>query len=165
MTLPVLTGPRVVLVPASRAVANAVVGNADLHAALAPLVAGQGWPHADSADALRPLAEHGGDPGCWLVVLAGVVIGDAGWFGPPDAAGDCELGYGLAAPFRRRGLGREAVALLLSWVEQQPGVRRTTAEALVGNEASLRLLAGLGFVDDGTGAPPYLRLVRPVVGR
>ena len=165
MTLPVLTGPRVVLVPASREVARAVVGNTDLHAALAPLVAGPGWPHADSADALRSLAEHGGEPGCWLVVVAGVVIGDAGWFGPPDAAGDCELGYGLAAPSRRRGLGREAVTLLLSWVERQPGVRRSTAEALVGNEASLRLLAGLGFVDDGTGIPPYIRLVRPVGGR
>ena len=74
---------------------------------------------------------------------------------------------GMAAliPEDRRGLGREAVALLLSWVEQQPGVRRSTAEVLVGNEASLRLLAGLGFVDDGTGVPPYVRLVRPVGGR
>lgn len=166
MTLPVLTGQRVRLVPASRDLARAIVEGCGIEAALAPLVAGPGWPHADTADAVRPLAEHGGDHGCWLVVTGGSeVIGDVGWFGPPDADGDCEIGYGVAAPSRRLGLGREAVALLLTWVEQQPGVRRTTAEARVGNEASLRLLAGLGFTSDGTGAPPYVRMVRPVTGR
>ena len=43
--------------------------------------------------------------------------------------------------------------------EQQPGVRLVTAEVLVGNEASVRLLHRLGFVEQGSAAP-YLRLVR-----
>ena len=164
MSLPVLHGARVTLVPATRAVARTVLAGRDPADALAlvGLAAGPGWPHPDTADALRPLAEHDGEDGCWLVGLGGLVVGDAGWFGPPDPAGDCEIGYGIAPPSRRQGLGREAVGVVLRWVEAQPGVRRVAGEVLVGNEASRRLLEQLGFTDDGTGAPPYVRLVRPV---
>jgi ribosomal-protein-alanine N-acetyltransferase len=121
-----------------------------------------GWPHADTADALRPHAEHGdgGDAhGTFLVEVDGLVVGDCGWFGPPDDSGVAEIGYGLAPSVRARGLGTEAVALLCDWVEQQPGVRRVAAEALVGNEPSRRLLARLGFAEEPA-QPPYVRYVR-----
>ncbi len=156
------------LVPTPHPVAVAVADGAPTGPALAAcgLRAAPGWPHADSADALRPLAEYGvpGDLGSWLVVVDGVVVGDCGWLGAPDGEGTVTLGYGLAAGSRRQGYGTEAVALLAAWAEQQPGVRLVTAEVLPGNEASLRLLARLGFSESGS-HPPYLRLVRAVPGR
>ena len=168
MTRPLrLAGPRVALVPVPHPVAVAVAACDPVEPALAAagLRAAAGWPHADTPDALRPLAEHGaiGDAGTWLVVVDGEVVGDCGWFGPPDVEGVVEIGYGLASASRRRGLGTEAVAVLAAWAEQQPGVRLVSAEVLPGNEASLRLLHRLGFVESGS-SPPYLRLVRAAPG-
>ena len=170
MTLPRLHGPRTSLLPVPHALATAVL-TGDLHevaAALLPLgvSAGPGWPHADTADALRPCAEYGTadqDSGVWLVVVDGLVVGDLGWLGGPAADGGCELGYGLAAPSREQGLGTEAVGVLAAWVERQPGVRRLTAEVLQGNEASCRLLTRLGFRAEPAVAP-YLLFSRAAPG-
>lgn len=163
MTLPRLSGPRVALVPVSRPLARAVVREGDVAAELEPLGlrAAAGWPHPDTADALRPLAEHGtqGDDGGWLVAVAGEVIGECGWRGGPDAYGDVLLGYGLTASAQGQGLGTEAVALLCTWAERQPGVHRLVAEVLPGNEASVRLLRRLGFDEDGAD-PPFVRWAR-----
>jgi RimJ/RimL family protein N-acetyltransferase len=160
-----LSGPTLTLVPVPFDVAVDVAAGRVPDLAPHGLTAAPGWPHADTPDALRPLAEHGapGDGGTWLVVHEGAVVGDCGWFGPPDDEGAVEIGYGLAASARRQGLGTEAVAVLAAWAEQQPGVRLVSAEVLVGNEASLRLLARLGFTEMGS-HPPYLRLVRPAPG-
>ena len=159
-----LVGERVTLLPVPRSLAVAVVAGEGLAEAVQSLglTAARGWPHADSADALRPLAEHGGpDPahGTFLIAVADELIGDCGWLGGPDEAGDAEIGYGLASSARGRGLGTEAVAVLAAWVEQQPGVRRVTADALVGNEPSRRVLERLGFVAERE-APPYITYVR-----
>ncbi|MCW2606040.1 MAG: hypothetical protein JWO60_733, partial [Frankiales bacterium] len=114
--------------------------------------------------AVRPAAEHGTPddaPAVWLVVEDGVVVGDCGLAGPPDDRGSQEIGYGLAAPARGRGLGTEAVAVLCAWLESQPDVHRVVAEVEVGNEPSQRLLARLGFVSEPAVAP-YERWSRPV---
>ena len=163
MTLPRLAGPRVALVPVPRSLARAVVTGADPAPELAALGlrAGRGWPHEDTPDALRALAEHGadGDDGGWLVAVEGEVVGDCGWRGGADSAGDVLLGYGLAAPYREQGLGTEAVAVLCAWAEQQPGVQRLVAEVHVDNAASRRLLRRLGFAEL-TDDPPWVRCVR-----
>lgn len=130
------------LVPVTPAVARAVVDGTDL----GDLPHVPDWPHADTADALRPLADHPDDtgPGTFLVLHEGLVVGDCGWFGPPDDAGEVEIGYGLAPSARHKGLGTAAVQALLEWVRGQ-GAVHVRAEVLPGNEASLRLLARLGF--------------------
>lgn len=173
MSLPRLVGPRVALVPTPYDVAvttldghrpiDLATGAVTSALGAAGLRVGAGWPHPGTADALRPLAEHGGsgEDGGWLVTVDGEVVGDCGWRGGPDPDGEVEISYGLAAPARGRGLGTEAVGVLAAWAEQQPGVRRLTAEVLVGNEASLRLLRRLGFMPDG-GVAPYVRWVRGV---
>ncbi len=132
----------VALVPCSPAVARAVLAGD-----LSGVDAGRGWPHADTADALRPYAEHGSAevPGPFLVTLDGTVIGDCGWYGPPGDDGEVEIGYGLAAPYRGRGHGTAAVRALLDWVGAQPGVTCVVAETDATNVASRRLLERLGF--------------------
>lgn len=162
MSLPRLSGERVTLRPVPYDVAVAVLaGDPAEPLARMGLRPGDGWPHEDTVDALRALAEHGspGDEDGWLILLGADVIGDCGWRGGPDADGDAEIGYGLAAAYRGRGLGREAVAVLCAWADQQPGVRSLSAEVLPGNEASSRLLSGIGFSQQGE-HPPYLRFVR-----
>lgn len=160
-----LSGPRVRLVPASRAVAVGVVSGqrASLAGALLPLrlQASAGWPHEDTPDALRPLAEHGDDDtdadACWLITTDGQVVGECGW--RPAVPGELELGYGLAASARGRGLGTEAVGVLAAWADRQPGVALLSATVLVGNEPSRRLLARLGFAEAGRQGDS-LRLLR-----
>ena len=159
-----LAGERVALVPVPHDIALAVVRHEDVSEVLAGhgLHAAPGWPHADSADALRPHAEYGGDgpaKGTFLITVDGEVIGDCGWRGGPDARGDAEIGYGLSPAARGRRLGTEAVGVLAAWVERQPGVRRVSAEVLIGNEPSRRLLTRLGF-DAEDGSPPYVTYVR-----
>jgi RimJ/RimL family protein N-acetyltransferase len=159
-----LVGERVTLLPVPHALSVAVVsgrGLADAVAALG-LTAAPGWPHADTADALRPLAEHGGPGpahGTFLITVEDVLVGECGWLGGPADDGSVEIGYGLAGSARGRGLGTEAVGVLAAWAEQQPGVRRITADALVGNAASRRLLERLGFRADAE-HPPYVTYVR-----
>lgn len=132
------------LVPVTVEVARAVVE----HDAV-PFAHAADWPHDDTADALRPLAEHPRDTGegTFLVVEDGVVVGDCGWFGPPQD-GVVDIGYGLAPSARGRGLGTAAVQLLLAWVATRDA-RQVRAEVRPDNTASLRLLAGLGFTDTG----------------
>ena len=140
---PRLTTPRTVLVPQTLDSARALLAGEDTGLPLA-----EGYPHADSLDALRMHVEHGGpDDGGWFGTLAddGRVVGDCGTFGPPDDEGRVEIGYGLAAPFRGRGLGTEAVGALVDWLVAQPEVRTVTASVEVGNEPSRRLLVALGF--------------------
>ena len=105
---------------------------------LSSVVAGEGWPHEDTADGLRV-----GDP-VWLVLLDGVVVGDCGTTGPPED-GSVEIGYGLAAPCRGRGIGTELVRQLAELLLARPDVRRLTAEVLLDNVPSHRVLEKNGF--------------------
>jgi RimJ/RimL family protein N-acetyltransferase len=149
---PRLIGPRVVLVPQTLDAARAMLAGQDPGLPLA-----EGYPHADTLDALRMYVEHGGPDdgglfsGGWFVTLAddGRVIGDCGTFGPPDQDGRVEIGYGLSARYRGYGLGTETVRALVEFLAAQPGVRTITASVEVGNEASRRLLLTLGFEPTG----------------
>ena len=151
MPKPALRTERLVLVPQTLDQARALLaGTVD---PVDGLQLGPGYPHADTLDGLRMWVEHGGpDDGGWFVRLAddGRVVGDCGTLGPPDEDGRLEIGYGLAAPFRGRGLGTEAVRRMADWLAGQPGVRILTAEVEVGNAVSRRLLERLGFALTGT---------------
>ena len=118
-----------------------------------------GWP--DEHDArflahrLRQTREEPGR-GAWYVraiVRQGEMVGHIGFHGPPgvnarrepDAV---ELGYTVFPGHRRRGFATEAVRALLAHVRGQ-GIRRFIASVGPGNEPSLRLVRGLGFVEVG----------------
>ena len=88
----------------------------------------------------------------------GLAVGDAGFFGPPGADGEVEIGYALVPRARGFGLAGEAVTLLIEWALAQPGVRALAARVDPDNAASLRLLDRLGFLADGR-SDPYLRYV------
>lgn len=148
-SLGTITTERLILQPVEAGQAAAIVAGD-----LSVVPAGQGWPHADTLDALRLVAEHGGPAG-WFVTLRsdGTVIGDCGWKGGPDADGVAEIGYGLAAPWHGLGYGTELVNGLVTWAATQPRCRRLVAQTLVGNVPSRRLLQRCGFSIDSHDGP------------
>jgi [ribosomal protein S5]-alanine N-acetyltransferase len=157
--LPELRTDRLVLLPQTLAEARALLAGQDPGRPLA-----EGYPHADTADALRMYVENGGSDqdGGWFVTLAddGRIIGDCGTLGWTDDKGRVEIGYGLSAKFRRRGFGAETARALADWVAAQPGVHAVTAAVQFGNLASRRLLERLGFALVGE-ADGHWQLCRP----
>ena len=139
-------GPRVRLVPATRSQLAAVADGRDP----VPLVAGEGWPHADTLDAVRPALEAL-VAWTWFVEVDGRVVGDCGLLGPPSGAA-AEIGYGLAASVRGRGLGTELVGVLSTYLLGLDGIDRITATVERGdNAASHAVLRRNGFRPAGAG--------------
>jgi RimJ/RimL family protein N-acetyltransferase len=131
--------PRLQLIPVSRELAGAILAGD-----LSSVAAGSGWPHDGTLDGLRMALRHGHAPG-WFVTLQGVVIGDCGVHGEPDEQGEVEIGFGLAAPYRGRGLGGELVAALSRWLLGQVEVTGLRARVEPANTPSQKVLAKAGF--------------------
>jgi RimJ/RimL family protein N-acetyltransferase len=107
------------------------------------VTAGDGWPHDDSLDGLRLGADGPGRS--WLAVLDGLVIGDCGTHGAAVPGETVEIGYGLAAPYRGRGYGRQMVSALTRWLLGELGAAGVVAHTGVDNVPSRRVLESAGF--------------------
>ena len=68
----------------------------------------------------------------------------------PFAAGGIEFGYTVFAPYRRRGIAREACMALMRWAQTIHGVPRFAVSISPGNVASRALARGLGFLRVGS---------------
>lgn len=141
-TRPPITAEDIVLRPVSAAAAAALVTGD-----FSQIQPGEGWPHEDSLDGLRMVA--GGSGLGWLITLEDAVVGESGTHGPPDRAGVVEIGYGLAAPYRGCGYGRQTVRALAHWLLGQPGVTGVLAHTDPDNVPSRRCLERAGFRLDG----------------
>jgi ribosomal-protein-alanine N-acetyltransferase len=96
------------------------------------------------------------DPGSarWIVRAAvtgpeGVVVGHAGYHGPPDENGMVEVGYSVDPAHRRRGYARAMLRELLRRAAEEPDVRTVRASISPDNVASLATINGFGFVKVG----------------
>jgi RimJ/RimL family protein N-acetyltransferase len=90
----------------------------------------------------------------WLVHAAvaqpdGVVVGHAGYHGPPDEAGMVEVGYTVDPVYRRQGYAKAILAALLERAAAEPDVRTVRASISPSNAASLATVAGFGFLEVG----------------
>lgn len=97
----------------------------------------------------------------------GLVFGSIGFFGPPTPAADdvpeAEIGYGLVADARGRGVATEAVRALLALTDAA-GVR-VRASVEPANAASVRVLAKCGFTElRGANEDGELVMARPLRG-
>jgi RimJ/RimL family protein N-acetyltransferase len=79
----------------------------------------------------------------------GIVVGRAGYHGPPDAAGMVEIGYAIDPAYRRRGYARAALEQLLGRAAAEPSVRTVRVTISPDNAPSLALTAQYGFVEVG----------------
>ncbi len=75
----------------------------------------------------------------------GLVIGDAGFVGPPDETGAVTLGCAIIESARRQGYATEAMSALLDWASTQTGLTCVLAEATRANPAAQRLLERIGM--------------------
>ena len=87
----------------------------------------------------------------WVVIEweSATVVGDIGFFGPPDAAGLLEVGYSIVPNRRRRGYASEAASALVTWALDQPGVQTIVAACDADNAASILTLERVGFRQTG----------------
>jgi RimJ/RimL family protein N-acetyltransferase len=117
-------------------------------------------PRAGDGERLRELVH---DPDGWLEECAGFLAGGdrIDWVvttrHDDDAIGTCTLhgidrharcakiGYALRTDCRGRGYASDAAARAIAWAGQALGITRIDADVDENNEASQRLLRGLGF--------------------
>lgn len=77
-----------------------------------------------------------------------VVVGHAGFHGPPDDDGMVEVGYSVLPEHRRRGHARAALAALIAFARER-GARTVRASISPDNAASQALVASFGFAHVG----------------
>jgi [ribosomal protein S5]-alanine N-acetyltransferase len=117
-------------------------------------------PYFLTDDALRlwrlRVSQIAADPGSarWVARAAvaepeGVVVGHAGFHGPPDESGMVEVAYSVDPACRRRGYARAMLRELLRRAATEPGVSTVRATISPDNVASLATISGFGFTEVG----------------
>ena len=154
--MPSLETPRLVLLPLSRAVLERRSEEDSFTLSLP-------WPGAEPQDVHFP-AEWPGDPlplfPLWLASLPGdekegsfvavtredrTAVGLLGSKGSLSVGGELEIGYGFNPAAWDQGYATEAVHALTVHLLGQPRVRTVTAQTVLGNRASERVLEKVGF--------------------
>ena len=122
----------------------------DLHAVFREPRAMRYWstpPHAELSETERWLDSMiSADPQAsddFVIEREGVVIGKAGAWRLP------EIGFILHPSFLGQGLANEALSAVITHLFADRGLDHLTADVDPRNQASLRLLARLGFVETG----------------
>ena len=156
---------RLQLVPATVELAQAALdGPPTLGAALGAAVPAT-WPpeFLDPASlefTLERLSEGPEQAGWWLhfVVLTylngRLLIGSAGYKGPPGPEGQVEIGYGIVRDQQRKGYASEAARGLLARAFADPVVHTVIAETLPELTGSIGVLNKCGFHLRGAGSEP-----------
>jgi ribosomal-protein-alanine N-acetyltransferase len=80
---------------------------------------------------------------------SGIVVGHAGYHGPPDETGLVEVGYSVDPRYRRRGYAKAMLRELLNRARHEPGVHIVRASISPDNAASLATVRGFGFAETG----------------
>lgn len=161
-----IRGERVVLLPISHGEVRAFLAGD-----FSGFERGPGWPVAKSVPGSPPwrLSLKYDVEINWLVLLDGLVIGDCFTHGGADDAGDIEIGYALAEPYRRQGHGTELVRALSGWLLGLEGIERVVARNIeAGNVGSRRALERVGFTlewDRGDVVAYALTRAEPLVER
>ena len=117
-------------------------------------------PYFLTDDALRlwrrRVSQIAADPGSarWIARAAvaepeGVVVGHAGFHGPPDETGMVEVAYSVDPAYRRRGYATAMLRALLRRAAGEPGVSTVRATISPGNIGSLATISGFGFTEVG----------------
>lgn len=83
----------------------------------------------------------------WLVVdkQTRTIVAELGFKGPPNKAGEIEIGYGTLPAMQQKGIMTEAVKGMLQWAATRPDVNAVLAETNKSNTASIKVVQRNGF--------------------
>ncbi len=84
----------------------------------------------------------------------GLVVGSAGFKGPPDAEGMVEVAYGIVPAWQGKGCATAALGKLVAFASGDDRVRLLRAHTLPENNASTRVLIKNGFTKLGEVVDP-----------
>ncbi|WP_375399620.1 GNAT family N-acetyltransferase [uncultured Amnibacterium sp.] len=109
------------------------------------------YPFADELEPLGSLAAEQESDAIFTLFqvrdrASGLAVGGIGFFGPPDAEGVVEVGYGFVAAARGRGFAVEALVELVRHGFAH-GARVVRADTDIANGASQRVLLRAGFAE------------------
>lgn len=92
-------------------------------------------------------ADHGLYYTLWTIIHKEqkAMVGECCFKGPPNKAGEIEIGYGTHAQFQNKGFMTEAVSVFCQWALNQPDVKAVVAETEESNLASQKILIKNGF--------------------
>jgi ribosomal-protein-alanine N-acetyltransferase len=68
----------------------------------------------------------------WIIIHKdqNVIVGDAGFKGPPNEEGMIEIGYGTYPSYENKGYMTEALAAIIKWTFAQSGIQMILAHTL-----------------------------------
>ncbi len=93
----------------------------------------------------------------WTVIFKAEnkMVGDLCFVGEPNEEGAIEIGYGTYESFRGQGYMTEAVAGMIGWAKNQPGIKTMIASTDKTNPASFAVLQKNNFVKSGENETLY----------
>jgi [ribosomal protein S5]-alanine N-acetyltransferase len=143
---------RLMIIPFTHTLAKAATEGSEALDAVLPYKVAQEWPNNDYAEIIPFIAERLAEDQseskwCRLIIHKAdhMLIGDMGCKGGPDENGIVEIGYGIVPEYRSNGYATEMVQGFVQWLIELPEVKKITAECLVENPASSRVLEKSGF--------------------
>jgi ribosomal-protein-alanine N-acetyltransferase len=137
------------LLPIERIHVEALLCNKSELAAILHVAVPNSWPHFPEAFSL-PANESKSDPTDWrgyffIHPREGVLVGNGGFKGPPDASGTVEIGYEIATEYWNRGFATEATQGMIDYAFAHEEVRAVIAHTLAETNASNSVLQKVGM--------------------
>jgi len=155
--------PRLKLIAAGRELLTAdLAGTAKLCAALGVAQPSEWPPEGSDYDEgavrffLQMISVGGEQAAGWFTwyaiqrasaAQATLLVGNGGFFGPPDDQGTVEIGYSVCKGSRGAGIATEIVSALLDYAWGKNAVKRVVARTRPDNTPSIRALRRNGFYE------------------
>ncbi len=126
------------------------------------------WPHYPEALALLKMdvdpAVSIAAPGAWggyLFIDSAnrALVGNGGYYGPPNPGGEVEIGYEIAPACRNRGYATEVARAFVRFAFDDPRVRCIVAHTLPEENASSAVLTKIGMRFAGERTDPEVGVV------
>lgn len=153
MSIEQISSDRLIFIPFTLDIATSVLeGNLDVLENFG-LKLDKNWPDAESIETLPKIIKNlkiVSEPTgfeSWMIVKKEnmIVIGDAGFKGKPNTAGEVDIGYSIIDQEQKRGYGLESGKTLADWAFSQREVNFITASCFINNVGSARILEKIGM--------------------
>ncbi|MCC6584267.1 MAG: GNAT family N-acetyltransferase [Chitinophagales bacterium] len=150
-----LTTERLILIPFTMQICQHLINDDFSNILKMGFKKGKSWPDNDVTETLpriiNNLSKVEAPTGfeSWMIIKKDTleIIGDAGFKGFNYLEENIDIGYGIIKEERRNGYAEEAVSALIKWAFSTEIVKKITANCLVDNVGSIKLLKKSNFIE------------------